>query len=88
MAIMDKGKVLFAGNTDDALAQLRGKVWEKRIEKSELEQVQQDQKVISTKLVGGKPLVHVFAHENPSNGFVAAEENLEDVFFSKLNELI
>jgi hypothetical protein len=85
---MDKGKVLFAGNTDDALAQLRGKVWEKRIEKSELEQVQQDQKVISTKLVGGKPLVHVFAHENPSNGFVAAEENLEDVFFSKLNELI
>jgi hypothetical protein len=53
-----------------------------------LEQVQQDQKVISTKLVGGKPLVHVFAHENPSNGFVAAEENLEDVFFSKLNELI
>ena len=85
---MDKGKVLFAGNTDDALAQLRGKVWEKRIEKSELEQVQQDQKVISTKLVGGKPLVHVFAHENPSNGFAAAEENLEDVFFSKLNELI
>jgi ABC-type multidrug transport system ATPase subunit len=88
MAIMDKGKVLFSGNTDDALAQIKGKVWEKRIEKAELEHLQHDQKIISTKLVGGKPLVHIFAHENPGNGFAAAEENLEDVFFSKLNELI
>jgi ABC-type multidrug transport system ATPase subunit len=88
MAIMDKGKVLFSGNTDDALLQIKGKVWEKRIEKSELEHCQKHQKVISTKLVGGKPLVHVFSHENPGNGFTSAEENLEDVFFAKLNELI
>ena len=45
-------------------------------------------KVISTKLVGGKPLVHVFSEENPGSGFISAEENLEDVFFAKLNELI
>jgi hypothetical protein len=44
--------------------------------------------VISTKLVGGKPLVHVFSNENPGNGFKSAEENLEDVFFAKLNELV
>ena len=30
MAIMDKGRVLFSGNTDDALREIKGKVWEKR----------------------------------------------------------
>jgi ABC-type multidrug transport system ATPase subunit len=88
MAIMDKGKVLFAGNTDDALREIKGKVWEKRIEKDDLETLQHSMKVISTKLVGGKPLVHVFAEENPGGGFEVAEENLEDVFFAKLNDLI
>ena len=88
MAIMDKGKVLFSGNTDDALHEIKGKVWEKRIDKEHLENLQNSMKVISTKLVGGKPLVHVFSDDNPGSGFTSAEENLEDVFFAKLNELI
>lgn len=88
MAIMDKGKVLFSGNTDDALYEIKGKVWEKRTEKEQLENLQKSMKVISTKLVGGKPLVHVFSEDNPGSGFTSAEENLEDVFFAKLNELI
>ena len=88
MAIMDKGRVLFSGNTDDALAQINGKVWEKRIEKTDLDDLQKNLTVISTKLVGGKPLVDVFSNDNPGNGFKSAEENLEDVFFAKLNELV
>lgn len=88
MAIMDKGRVLFSGNTDDALAQIKGKVWEKKIDKHDLTALQSEMKVISNKLVGGKPLVHVFSQQNPGNGFTAAEENLEDVFFAKLNELV
>lgn len=88
MAIMDKGKVLFAGNTDDALLEIKGKVWEKRTEKGDLKELQESMNVISTKLVGGKPLVHVFSENNPGDGFVPTEENLEDVFFAKLNELI
>lgn len=88
MAIMDKGRVLFSGNTDDALAQIKGKVWEKKIDKHDLAALQNEMKVISNKLVGGKPLVHVFSHQHPGNGFTAAEENLEDVFFAKLNELV
>jgi len=87
MAIVDKGRVLFAGNTDDALLKVEGKVWEKKIAKQELAKYQQDFKVISNKLVGGNPLIHVFS-ENPIDGFSKAEENLEDVFFIKLNELI
>jgi len=88
MAIMDKGKLLFSGNTDDALYQIKGKVWEKKVIKSELPKYQAEYKVISDKLVGGTPLIHVFSESSLSNGFNLAEENLEDVFFAKINELV
>ena len=88
MAIMDNGKVLFSGNTDDALHLVKGKVWEKKVEKSELPTYQSGYKIVSNKLVGGKPLIHVFSETVLNNGFVRAEETLEDVFFAKLNELI
>ena len=88
MAIMDKGKLLFSGNTDDALLEIKGKVWEKKVSKIELPNYQKDYKVISNKLVGGNPLIHVFSEVSLENGFNKAEENLEDVFFAKLNELV
>jgi ABC-type multidrug transport system ATPase subunit len=87
MAVVDKGSVLFAGNTDDALLEVKGKVWEKKVPKQELSKYQEEYKVISNKLVGGHPLIHVFS-EQPMDGFSKAEENLEDVFFAKLNELV
>jgi len=88
MAIMDNGKVLFNGNPDDALRQIKGKVWEKRVEKHDLTEYQSQYKIVSNKLVGGKPLIHVFSENGLNHGFLQAEETLEDVFFAKLNELI
>ncbi|HXD92567.1 MAG TPA: ABC transporter ATP-binding protein [Bacteroidia bacterium] len=88
MAIMDKGKVLFSGNTDDALLQIKGKVWERKVDKADLAQFQNQYKIISSKLVGGKPLIHAYSNSDLGNGFIKAEENLEDVFFAKLNELV
>ena len=87
MAVMDRGTVLFSGNTDDALLEVKGKVWEKKVSKLELTAYQDNYKVISNKLVGGQPLIHVFS-ETDLDGFTRAEENLEDVFFAKLNELV
>lgn len=88
MAIMDKGKLLFSGDTNDALQQIKGKVWERKVDKAELPAYQGEYKVISNKLVGGKPLIHVFSESALNNGFNPAEETLEDVFFAKLNELV
>jgi ABC-2 type transport system ATP-binding protein len=88
MAIMNNGKVLFSGKTDDALKEVKGKVWEKKIQKSEILAYQSEYKIVSNKLVGGKPLIHVFSEQRLNNGFVLAEETLEDLFFAKLNELI
>jgi ABC-2 type transport system ATP-binding protein len=87
MAVMNHGKVLYSGNTDDALHLIKGKVWEKSISKAELNDFNSRYKIISNKLVGGKPLVHAFADEQ-LEGFNSAEENLEDLFFAKINGLI
>ena len=88
MAIMNNGRLLFSGNTDDALLEVKGKVWEKKVAKIALPEYQNQYKVISNKLVGGQPLIHVFSETTLDNGFTKAEENLEDVFFAKLNELV
>ncbi|WP_306349949.1 ABC transporter ATP-binding protein [Flavobacterium sp. '19STA2R22 D10 B1'] len=87
MAIMNKGQVLFSGSTDDALLEVKDKVWEQKVEKAVLQQYHDNYKILSSKLVGGQPLIHIFSETDPQNGFSRAEENLEDVFFAKLNQL-
>ena len=67
---------------------MQGNVWEKKVAKIALPEYQNQYKVISNKLVGGQPLIHVFSETTLDNGFTKAEENLEDVFFAKLNELV
>lgn len=88
MAIMNKGRVVYAGSTDDALLQIKGRVWEKSIGREELAGYQSRFSIISNKLVGGKPLIHAYSEMLPGDGFRHAEENLEDVFFAKINELL
>jgi ABC-type multidrug transport system ATPase subunit len=85
MAIINKGKLLYAGSPADALAAIRGKVWEKAIGKHELEQYATTHDLISNKLVAGTPIIHVMNETDPGNGFVRAEPSLEDVFFGAIH---
>lgn len=84
MAIINGGRVLFAGAPDAALQEMEGKIWEKAIAKSEVEHYQNSYKVISSKLVAGKPIIHIWSEEAPGEGFRSAEAGLEDVFFAKI----
>lgn len=88
MAIMNQGKLLFSGRTDDALNLVKDKVWGKKVSKDDLKTYESDYKLISNKLVGGTPLIHVFADSHPGEGFEKANENLEDVFFAIIHNLI
>ncbi|EOZ98428.1 ABC transporter ATP-binding protein [Indibacter alkaliphilus LW1] len=88
MAIMNQGEMLYNGTVDDALDLIQGKVYEKSVEKNSLPDYREKHDVISDKLVGGKPLIHVFAQQAPEEGFTPADANLEDVFFAKINQLI
>lgn len=84
MAIINGGQVLYAGTPDAALTQLEGKIWEKSIAKSEVDDHQRRFQVISSKLVAGKPIIHIFSETDPGDGFRRAEPGLEDVFFAKI----
>ncbi len=84
MAIINQGELLYNGAPDTALDSIGGKVWEKSINKAELESYSQQYQVISTKLVAGQPLIHIFSSEPPAAGFVPTEASLEDVFFAKI----
>jgi len=84
MAIIDKGKLLFSGKPDVALDILKGKIWEKSISKDEIEKHHADYQLISSKLVSGKPLIHIYSDSNPGDGFHMADADLEDVFFKTI----
>ena len=85
MAIINKGKLLYAGPPDAALREMAGKVWEKRIAKSELEGYMASGKLISNKLVAGQPVIHLLSDLSPGVGFITTEPSLEDVFFGAIN---
>ena len=85
MAIIHLGRVLFEGRPDDAIAALQGRVWQRSIAKSELADYQQRYQVISSRLMGGRPLLHVLSAEAPDGGFAPSVPDLEDVFFTKIH---
>jgi ABC-type multidrug transport system ATPase subunit len=88
-AVMNEGEIVYHGTPKAAIAELKGKVWQKSIEREELEQHQQNHRIISDKMIAGKPVIHAFAESDPSDGFKLVEPSLEDVFFvkTKLNLL-
>lgn len=85
MAVMNLGQVLYHGKTKNALEMIHGKIWKKLLDKEELQQHREQFKVISTKVVEGKILIHAFADTQPAPGFEMAQPDLEDVYFSHIN---
>jgi len=85
MAIMNMGQIVFNGAPQTAIDELKGKVFQKIVTREELKEYAENYSVISNKMVGGQPLIHVFSEANPNNGFTLVEPDLEDVFFSKIN---
>jgi ABC-type multidrug transport system ATPase subunit len=85
MAIIDQGKVLYSGTPDAAEKTLAGRVWQKSVTKVDLPNLEKHFRVISTKLVAGRPLIHVLSDFDPGEGFEAVAPDLEDVFFSRLS---
>ena len=83
MAIISKGRVLATGDPAEALSDVQGKIWRRRVAKGDLAALQKEYAVISTKLVGGKQVVHVFSEQQPL-GFEPVNASLEDVYFSTL----
>ena len=84
MAIINKGEVLLTGDPLSVMNNLKGRIWRKLIEKAELPALQASQQVISSRLFAGKTVVHVLADSAPESGFEAVNPDLEDVYFSEI----
>ena len=84
MAIMNKGQVLLSGKPVDAIAALQAQVWRKQVAKAALADYESRFTVLSTRLVGGHPVIHVFADTCPEAGFEPVAPGLEDVYFQRL----
>jgi len=87
MAIIDQGRVLTEGEPHEAIDAIRGKTWRLEAERGDrdtLSRVYDDHMVISTRLAGGRSIVHVFSETNPGPRFEAADPDLQDVYFTTL----
>ncbi|MEO7252340.1 MAG: ABC transporter ATP-binding protein [Arenimonas sp.] len=86
MAIMNKGKVLLTGEPTAAIAELENQVWRKQVSKAALADYENRYTVLSTRLVGGQPVIHIFSDQAPGEGFERIAPDLEDVYFQRLRQ--
>jgi ABC-2 type transport system ATP-binding protein len=84
MAIISHGRVLAEGDPMEAMQRVEGKIWRRKIAGGDLAAIQKEHAVISTRLVAGKTVVHVFSDQQPA-GFESVPASLEDVYFSTLH---
>jgi len=84
MAIIHQGKVLFQGKPEAAISELKERVWQRSIPKSDLPSYEERYKIISSRLVGGRPFIHVLSEQPLNGGFSPSSPDLEDVFFTKI----
>ncbi|WDI95029.1 ABC transporter ATP-binding protein [Xanthomonas campestris] len=86
MAIMNKGQVLLTGRPADAIDMLQQQVWRKQVAKQALPEYEARFTVLSTRLIAGHPVIHVFSTDCPEPGFEQVAPDLEDVYFQRLRK--
>ena len=88
MAIMGNGEIVVRDAPENLIESVKGKVWRKRIDKSELEAVKADLPFLSSRYLMGGVIVSILSDTNPGAGFEKDDVKLEDAYFAHLNGLI
>ena len=84
MAILNQGQVVLAGDPRETIDAMRGRVWSRAVPRNDLAAFTASHTVISTRLVGGVPIVHVYSESNLGDGFAPVDAGLEDVYFHRI----
>ena len=84
MAIISEGRLLLAGDPRTVTEGLRGRIWQKAIDKGEVEAHRREFAVISSRWATGRVVIHVLSDEPLDRGFLPVEADLQDVYFSTL----
>jgi len=83
MAILSRGELVLTGSPSEAVERLRGRVWTRAVERDEVAAHQERFRVLSTRLQGGRTVIHVLSDDAP-DGFETVEPDLKDVYFAAL----
>jgi ABC-type multidrug transport system ATPase subunit len=82
VAVIDRGEILLEAEPLRAIDGLRGRIWRRNVSRDELPALEQQLPVISTKLMAGRTIAHVYADASPGAAFEAVEPDMKDVYFS------
>lgn len=83
-AIISDGRVVYQGSPEAAVGDLQSKVYTRAIAPGDLQQYQNDYRVISVQLRAGRPHIRIISSYNPGHGFIPSPANLEDAYFSNI----
>jgi ABC-2 type transport system ATP-binding protein len=84
MAIICLGEVVAKGNPTVLTEAVKGRIWKKAIQKTELANYQNEMQVISTHLKARQTKIHVLSDNKPDASFEVSPANLEDVYFAEI----
>jgi ABC-2 type transport system ATP-binding protein len=84
MAIISEGSLLLEGEPREVIDGVRGMIWRKEVGRQELAELAGHLQIISSRLQGGRTIIHVYSPERPHDGFEVVEPDLKDVYFSTL----
>lgn len=87
-AIICEGELLYTGKPDNALVEVEGKMYNKLIDKQDIEKYKENYKLISTQLKSGHLNIRIVSDADPGNGFVSSPAVLEDVYFNRIAEKV
>jgi ABC-2 type transport system ATP-binding protein len=88
MAIIHEGRVMLTGDPAELLFLIKGKIWKKSIDESEIEAYRNRLQVTLTRRFVGRTLVHVLGDESPGAGFEPVSPDLEDLYFATIKGFI
>lgn len=87
MAILNGGRILKNTTPEKATQELKGQIWTKIIDRDDLDDSELKYNVLSSNYNQDNTLnVRVYASEKPSNEFIEAKPELDDVYFIALKE--
>jgi ABC-type multidrug transport system ATPase subunit len=85
LAIIDRGEILLEAEPMRAIDELRGRIWRRTLSRGDLPALERSLSVISTKLMAGRTIAHVYADSSPGAEFETVEPDMKDVYFSVMS---
>ena len=86
MAIILNGELKLSGKPLELIKRLEGKVWQGLVEKEVAETLEDDERLISSRLYMGKVKVRLLSDSEPMSGFKLNEPEIEDLYFATIND--